>query len=112
MIQKLRASTHILGFDSDYPFSVFPEIIIKIFIMFFLQFFCSCRQFHKLSRNPKILKAVSFEEFDTDEYIEHHHMQDLLCLCARAGNAAAESMLGKVISLNCPNHFLQSKTAS
>ncbi|KAK1412409.1 hypothetical protein QVD17_33638 [Tagetes erecta] len=60
----------------------------------------TCRKFHKLSRNPKVLKAVSFEEFDIDEYIEHHHVKDLLCLCARAGNPAAESMLGKALLCN------------
>ncbi|KAI3759870.1 hypothetical protein L1987_50254 [Smallanthus sonchifolius] len=59
-----------------------------------------CHKFHDLSRNPEVLKVVNFEEIDIDDYEEHQHFNDLLCLCARAGNPAAEFMLGKALLHN------------
>ena len=59
--------------------------------------FCRCKRFFNLARQSFVLKVVNFEKISIEDYEEHQHVNDLLCLCARAGNLAAESRLGKVI---------------
>ncbi|KAJ0878717.1 hypothetical protein HanRHA438_Chr10g0442941 [Helianthus annuus] len=60
----------------------------------------TCHKFFFLSRNTEILKVVNFQRISVDDYEEHHDLKDLLCLCARAGNQAAQSMLGKALLEN------------
>ncbi|KAK9073069.1 hypothetical protein SSX86_007391 [Deinandra increscens subsp. villosa] len=60
----------------------------------------TCRKFLALSRMSKVLKVVNFENISIDDYEDHRHRKGLLCLCARAGNPAAESMLGKALLHN------------
>uniref|UniRef100_A0A251TJQ1 F-box domain-containing protein n=2 Tax=Helianthus annuus TaxID=4232 RepID=A0A251TJQ1_HELAN len=60
----------------------------------------TCHKIFFLSRNPEILKNVNFQRISVDDYEEHHDLNDLLCLCARAGNQAAQSMLGKALLEN------------
>ncbi|XP_076938240.1 uncharacterized protein LOC143606317 [Bidens hawaiensis] len=64
------------------------------------RFAATSKNFRRLSRNTALLKVVNFERISVDDYWEHRHLKDLLCLCARAGNLAAQSMLGKALLHN------------
>ncbi|PWA73366.1 hypothetical protein CTI12_AA092030 [Artemisia annua] len=50
----------------------------------------TCSRFLDLARQPFILKVVNFHNISMEDYKKHHHVTDLLCLFARAGNLAAE----------------------
>ncbi|KAI7733103.1 hypothetical protein M8C21_010381 [Ambrosia artemisiifolia] len=60
----------------------------------------TCHKFLNLSRSTEVLKVVNFHQISVDDYGAHRHLKGLLCVCARAGNQAAQSMLGKALLLN------------
>lgn len=68
--------------------------------------FCRSRRFLNLARQSFVLKVLNFDKISIEDYEDHQHVNDLLCLCARAGNLAAESRLGKVVLENWRHHFL------
>ncbi|CAH1445925.1 unnamed protein product [Lactuca virosa] len=59
------------------------------------------KNFKTQARKPHILKMVNFQRLTstTDTLRKHRDRNGLLCMCARAGNQAAESILGKAILL-------------
>nr|GEY20118.1 retrovirus-related Pol polyprotein from transposon TNT 1-94 [Tanacetum cinerariifolium] len=57
-------------------------------------------RFHK-TKDDAWSKEIKFKgNISMEDYKKHHHVNDLLFLCARAGNLAAESRLGKAILHN------------
>ncbi|KAI3507352.1 hypothetical protein L1887_22330 [Cichorium endivia] len=64
----------------------------------------ACEILKNLSREPAILRVVNFQRltFIAKDYRMHHHIKDLLCMCARAGNRAARSILGKALLVRDP----------
>lgn len=52
----------------------------------------------KVARQSDVLRAVNFQRLTfISDHTKHHHRNDLLCRCARAGNLAAETILGKAL---------------
>ncbi|KAI3677585.1 hypothetical protein L6452_36851 [Arctium lappa] len=58
----------------------------------------TCKTLMKVARQSDVLRAVNFERLTfRSDHTMHHHRNDLLCRCARAGNLAAETILGKAL---------------
>nr|XP_043626814.1 uncharacterized protein LOC122598284 [Erigeron canadensis]XP_043626815.1 uncharacterized protein LOC122598284 [Erigeron canadensis] len=57
----------------------------------------TCKRFLNLATQPLVLEVVNFDEVPVCSYERHHHINDLLCLCARVGNRDAELMLAKAL---------------
>ncbi|KAI3507353.1 hypothetical protein L1887_22331 [Cichorium endivia] len=54
------------------------------------------------ARKTAILKVVNFQRLicSIAGYMRHHHTKDLLCMCVRARNQAALSILGKALLIH------------
>ncbi|KAI3759869.1 hypothetical protein L1987_50253 [Smallanthus sonchifolius] len=60
-----------------------------------------CKKLKTLSKQACVLKVVNFQGLAFfDDCRMHHHPDNLLCQCARFGNQAAESILGKAFLNN------------
>ncbi|KAL4557891.1 hypothetical protein LXL04_036085 [Taraxacum kok-saghyz] len=59
----------------------------------------SCTMLLEQARSLDVLKVVNFQRltFTIYDFVMHRHPNDLICMCAVAGNQAAQSILGKAL---------------
>ncbi|KAI3677589.1 hypothetical protein L6452_36855 [Arctium lappa] len=58
----------------------------------------TCKTLMKVARQSDLLRVVNLKRLSlTYDYKMHHHRDDVLCLCAQAGNLVAETILGKAL---------------
>ncbi|KAL4557893.1 hypothetical protein LXL04_036087 [Taraxacum kok-saghyz] len=64
----------------------------------------TCKTLLEQAKELDILKAVNFQSFTftSEDFKKHRNRKGLLCVCARAGNLGARSMLGKAILVQDP----------
>ncbi|KAI3507350.1 hypothetical protein L1887_22327 [Cichorium endivia] len=64
----------------------------------------TCKMLMEQVLDPRVLRVVNFQRMtNTNEFTMHHHVHDLLCICAISGNSAAQSILGKTMKLTLFN---------